>query len=174
MKKTYLAITTLACLVGCGAAPESTDTDNVGAVSDGEALTNSGTYAFGTAVHSGSCMDIAAASTADGAQVQEYACNGSTAQSFQTVALDSTYFKIVNSASGKCVDVAANGTANGTKVDQYTCNGTSAQAFKFVASGSNYSIVGKQSGKCVDVTAASSASPATRQLNPLFMTPLPK
>jgi hypothetical protein len=158
MKNTYLAISTLVCLVGCGAAPESTDTDNVGAVSDGEALTSNGTYTFGTAVHSGSCMDIAAASTADGAQVQEYACNGSAAQSFQAVALDSTYFKIVNAASGKCIDIAANGTANGTKVDQYACNGTSAQAFKFVASGTGYTIVGKQSGKCLDITSASSAN----------------
>lgn len=157
MKKTYLAMSTLACLFGCGAAPETSDT--VGAVStDGEALTSNGTYTFGTAVHSGSCMDIAAASTADGAQVQEYACNGSAAQQFQPVALDSSYFKIVNVASGKCIDIAANGTANGTKVDQYTCNGTSAQAFKLVASGTGYTIVGKQSGKCLDIASAGTAN----------------
>jgi chitinase len=159
MQKTYLAVSTLTFLVGCGAAPGGSASDEAN-VQDGqaEALTSSGTYTFGTLVHSGSCMDIAGASTADGAQIQEYACNGSAAQTFQTVALDSTYFKVVNPQSGKCVDIAANGTADGTKVDLYTCNGTSAQAFKFVANGSNYTIVGKQSGKCLDVTAASSAN----------------
>jgi hypothetical protein len=159
MKKTYLAISTLVFLVGCGAAPDGTDTSNVGVLSgDGEALTNNGTYTFGTAVQSGSCMDIAGASTADGAQIQEYSCNGTGTQSFQVVALDSTYFKIVNPASGKCIDIAANATANGTKVDLYDCNGTSAQAFKFVSSGTGYTIVGKQSGKCLDITSASSAN----------------
>jgi chitinase len=159
MQKTYLAVSMLVFLVGCGAAPSGSVSDD-GNVLDGqgEALTSSGTYTFGTLVHSGSCMDIAGASTADGAQIQEYACNGSAAQTFQTVALDSTYFRVVSPQSGKCLDVAANGTANGTKVDLYTCNGTSAQAFKFAASGSNYQIVGKQSGKCLDVTAASSAN----------------
>lgn len=158
MKKTYLAVSTLAFLVGCGAAPAGSEPGDVN-VADGqsEALTNNATYTLGTAVHSGSCMDIAAASTADGAQVQEYACNGTAAQSFQLVALDSTYYKIVNTASGKCIDIAANATANGTKVDQYACNGTTAQAFKFSPSGSGYTVVGKQSGKCLDVTAASSA-----------------
>ena len=156
MKQTYLAVSTLAFLVGCGAAPGTSGSDNVNVI-DGqdEALTSNGTYTFGTLVHSGSCMDITAAGTADGTQIQEYACNGTGAQTFQPVALDSTYFKIVNPTSGKCLDIAANATADGTKVDLYTCNGTTAQAFKFVASGSNYTIVGKASGKCLDVTAAS-------------------
>ena len=159
MKKTYLAVSTLTFLVGCGAAPDSSTSDDVSVLSgQGEALTSNGTYTFGTAVHSGSCMDIAAASTADGAQIQEYSCNGTGAQTFQPVALDATYFKIVNPESGKCVDIAANATADGTKVDLYTCNGTTAQAFKFVPSGSSYTIVGQQSGKCLDVTAASSAN----------------
>src|SRR5450432_1399402 len=96
MKK-YLAVSTLAFLVGCGAAPVASSSDDVAATgSQGEALTSSASYSFGTLVHSGSCMDIAAASTADGAQVQEYTCNGTGAQTFQPVALDSTYFKIVN------------------------------------------------------------------------------
>src|SRR6201996_9712237 len=159
MKKTYLAISTLVFLVGCGAAPESAESDNVNvADGQGEALTANSTYSFETAVNTASCMDVAGASTADGAQVQEYTCNGTGAQSFQAVALDSTYFKLVNSASGKCLDVAANATANGTKIDQYTCNGTTAQAFKFPASGTGYTIIGKQSGKCLDVTSASTAN----------------
>ncbi len=159
MKTQWLAVSTLAFLVGCGAAADNSGTDEASEQSgESEALTSNATYNFGTAVHAGSCMDIAAASTADGAQIQEYTCNGTSAQIFQTIALDATYFKLVNPVSGKCVDIAANATANGSKVDLYTCNGTSAQAFKFVASGSSFTIVGKQSGRCLDVTAASTAN----------------
>ncbi|MFK8907291.1 RICIN domain-containing protein [Streptomyces sp. YS-3] len=39
--------------------------------------------------NSGKCLDVPAASTADGARMQQYACNGSTAQSFQVDAADS-------------------------------------------------------------------------------------
>jgi len=159
MKKTNLALCTLIFAVGCSAAPEATEAESTDVTGvQGEALTVNTTYSFQTAVNTANCLDIAGASTADGAAVQEYTCNGTGAQTFRAVALDGTYFQIVNSASGKCLDVAANATANGTKIDLYTCNGTSAQAFKFVASGSGYTIVGKQSGKCVDVTGASAAN----------------
>jgi hypothetical protein len=109
-------------------------------------------------------MDIAAASTADGAQVQEYGCNGTGAQNFQLVALDSTYYKIVNTSSGKCIDISGNGTADSTKVDLWTCNGTTAQAFKFLPSGSRFNIVGQQSGKCLDIAAANPANGTKVQL----------
>jgi hypothetical protein len=113
MKKTYLAASTLAFLVGCGATPDGSTSEDVTQIDRQEALTSNGTYAFGTLVHSGSCMDIAAASTADGTQIQEYPCNGTAAQTFQPGALDSTYYKIVNPVSGKCLDMAANSAAKG-------------------------------------------------------------
>lgn len=41
-----------------------------------------GSYVF-TARHSAKCLDVAAASVADGARLQQYSCNGTTAQSFR-------------------------------------------------------------------------------------------
>lgn len=40
-------------------------------------------WATVTAGHSGKCVDAAAAGTADGTAVQQYTCNGSTAQQWQ-------------------------------------------------------------------------------------------
>ncbi|MGW3244708.1 RICIN domain-containing protein [Streptomyces sp. NPDC001070] len=45
-----------------------------------------GAYVF-TARHSGKGLDVAAASTADGALLQQYGCNGTGAQSFRQTAV---------------------------------------------------------------------------------------
>ncbi|WP_273543945.1 protein kinase domain-containing protein [Micromonospora fiedleri] len=66
------------------------------------------------------CLDVANASTADGAVIQLTACNGGAAQRF-TLNGDR---QLVNALSGKCLDVTDWGTENGTPVQQWTCNNT--------------------------------------------------
>ncbi|WP_433888067.1 ricin-type beta-trefoil lectin domain protein [Streptomyces sp. CA-111067] len=100
------------------------------------------------------CVDVAGASSANGAAVQLYDCNGTTAQSW-TVGSDGTL-----KALGKCMDVTAAGTANGTKVDLYDCNGTGSQVWQ--KSGST--LVNPQSGKCLDATGPSSANGTRLQI----------
>src|SRR4051812_37484382 len=60
--------------------------------------------------YGGKCVDIAAANSANGTQVQLYTCNGTAAQQW-TVGTDGTIRGL-----GKCLDVAAASSANGTKV----------------------------------------------------------
>ncbi|MYS23838.1 hypothetical protein GTW78_27775 [Streptomyces sp. SID4948] len=108
-------------------------------------------------IHSGyanKCVDIAGASSANGAAVQLYDCNGTTAQNW-TVGSNGTL-----QALGKCMDVTAAGTANGTKVDLYDCNGTGSQVWQ--KSGST--LVNPQSGKCLDATGPSSANGTRLQI----------
>ena len=62
----------------------------------------------------GKCVDIAAASSADGTAVQLYTCNGTNAQTW-TVGSDGTI-----KALGKCLDVTAASTANGAQIQLYT------------------------------------------------------
>jgi chitosanase len=97
----------------------------------------------------GKCVDIAAASSANGAHVQLYDCNGTGAQTWTVGNTDNSI-----KALGKCLDVAAAGTANGAKVQIYDCNGTNAQ--KWTAS--NGALVNTGSGKCLDATNNSSAN----------------
>jgi Ricin-type beta-trefoil lectin domain/Glycosyl hydrolases family 18 len=96
----------------------------------------------------GKCVDIAAASTANGAHVQLYDCNGTSAQNW-TVGDDGTV-----KALGKCMDVTAASTANGAKIQIYDCNGTNAQKWTV----SNGTLVNTGSGKCLDATDNSSAN----------------
>jgi hypothetical protein len=97
----------------------------------------------------GKCVDIAAASSANGTAVQLYDCNGTTAQSWTVGNADNSM-----QALGKCMDVAAASTANGAKVQLYDCNGTNAQ--KWTVSGK--ALVNTGSGKCLDATNQSSAN----------------
>ncbi|MFK0150452.1 RICIN domain-containing protein [Streptomyces sp. NPDC090493] len=103
----------------------------------------------------GKCVDVAAASSANGTAVQMYDCNGTTAQQW-TVGSDSTVRSL-----GKCMDLTAAGTANGTKVQLYDCNGTGAQVWQ---PGSGDTLVNPTSGKCLDVTDKSTANGARLQI----------
>ncbi|WP_393100637.1 RICIN domain-containing protein [Streptomyces sp. LN325] len=103
----------------------------------------------------GKCVDVAAASSANGTAVQLYDCNGTTAQQW-TVGSDNTVRSL-----GKCMDLTAAGTANGTKVQLYDCNGTGAQVWQ---RGSGDTLVNPVSGKCLDVTDKSTANGARLQI----------
>jgi hypothetical protein len=96
----------------------------------------------------GKCVDIAAASSANGAHVQLYDCNGTGAQNW-TIGDDNTI-----KGNGRCLDVTAASTANGAKIQIYDCNGTAAQ--KWTAA--NGTLVNSGSGKCLDATGNSSAN----------------
>ena len=102
--------------------------------------------------YGGKCVDVAAANSADGTQVQLYDCNGTVAQQWTTSGS-------ALQALGKCMDVAAANSANGTKVQIYTCNGTIAQQWTIGADGTIRAL-----GKCLDATGPSSANGTPLQI----------
>ncbi|MGV9370542.1 glycosyl hydrolase family 18 protein [Micromonospora tulbaghiae] len=103
----------------------------------------------------GACVDVAAASTANGTAIQLYGCNGTAAQSWN-VAGDGTL-----RALGKCLDVTSAGTANGTKIQLWDCNGTGAQVWQ---AQSNGTLRNPASGRCLDATGNSSANGTRLQI----------
>ncbi len=103
----------------------------------------------------GKCVDVAAASSANGTAVQLYDCNGTTAQQW-TVGSDQTI-----QALGKCMDLTSAGTANGTQVQLWDCNGTGAQKWQ---AGSGSTLVNPASGRCLDATGPSSANGTRLQI----------
>ena len=105
----------------------------------------------------GKCLDIAAASTANGGNVQVYSCNGTNAQTFTLSDLTGYKMELRALNSGKCVDVAAAGTADGTNVQQYDCNATNAQVWTMKVitwSPLEVEFVAAHSNKCLDVAAS--------------------
>ncbi|MCP2324567.1 glucosylceramidase [Hamadaea flava] len=105
--------------------------------------------------YGGKCVDVAAANSANGTQVQLYACNGTSAQQW-TVGTDGTI-----RALGKCLDVSGGGTANGTKVQIWDCNGSAAQQWTYSAAND---LVNPQANKCLDATGPSSADGTPLQI----------
>jgi beta-glucosidase len=103
----------------------------------------------------GKCVDVAAASTANGTAIQLFDCNGTNAQQW-TIATDGSI-----QALGKCLDVTAAGTANGAVTQLFDCNGTGAQQWAPQANGS---LVNPASGRCLDATGPSSANGTRLQI----------
>jgi chitosanase len=76
----------------------------------------------------GKCMDVSGASTANGAKVQLYDCNGTNAQKWTA-----TGGQLVNTGSGKCLDATGNSSANGTQLQIWTCSGAANQKWNVPA-----------------------------------------
>ena len=132
---------------GCGAAPTE-------GVAESQPIAVGSIFNFGAIAHPGSCMDVAGGATGDGAQIQEWNCNGTGAQSFRLDDAGNGALTIVNTAANKCVDVQARGTANGTKIQLWDCNQTPAQTFVTRDAGNGFVFfVNTNSNKCLDVQA---------------------
>lgn len=103
----------------------------------------------------GKCVDVAAASSANGTPVQLYDCNGSAAQKW-TVGSDGTI-----RALGKCLDVKDNSTADGAQLQLWDCTGGPNQ--RWAVSGAR-DIVNIQANKCMDVTGNNPANSTRLQI----------
>jgi pectin methylesterase-like acyl-CoA thioesterase len=111
---------------------------------------------------SGKCIDVPAASTSNGALLQQWGCSAGAAwQQFTLVAVGARY-QIVNVNSGKCIDVPGFSTASGVQLQQYGCvSGQTNQLWTLSASGSGtYQIINAGSGLCISDQGASTASGA--------------
>ncbi|MDI1464708.1 glycosyl hydrolase family 18 protein [Catellatospora sp. KI3] len=105
----------------------------------------------------GKCVDVAAASSANGTAVQLYTCNGTTAQTW-TVGTDGTI-----RALGKCLDVTGGATADGTKIQIWDCTASNANQ-QWTYNSSTQRLTNPKSGKCLDATGQSSADGTRLQI----------
>ena len=124
---------------------------------------NAATYYRITNRNSGRVMDAVGASTANNAEIKQYAWNGGGNQKWEFQDAGSGYFRIVNQNSGKCLDVASSSTADGANIIQYTCGSGTNQQWQWSATGSYDTLVARHSGKCLDVVNANTADGADIQ-----------
>ncbi|HEX6277035.1 MAG TPA: PQQ-dependent sugar dehydrogenase [Polyangiaceae bacterium] len=73
------------------------------------------------------CADVNGRSTASGADIIQWSCNGQTNQQFSFVHLGSGIYEIRAIHSNLCMGVVGNSSANGADVVQLTCNSQSGQ-----------------------------------------------
>ncbi|GAB2998630.1 ricin-type beta-trefoil lectin domain protein [Amycolatopsis acidiphila] len=103
----------------------------------------------------GKCVDVAGGSSANGAAVQLYDCNGTVAQQW-TRAADGTL-----RALGKCLDVTNHSTADGAQLQLWDCGGTANQQWAVTAA---RDVLNPAANKCLDATGQSSANGTRLQL----------
>ena len=110
--------------------------------------------------NSGQVLDVAGASIANGALIDQWPSNGGANQLWRFVAVNGGY-KLVNVNSSKVLEDPAGSTTNGTRLDQASDSSSSNQWWNVVSQGSGYySLVDQKSGQYVDVTGASTANGA--------------
>lgn len=91
-----------------------------------------GEYIILSSLSSGMVLDVADGSSADGANVQLYTYNGSSAQKWVVSLDEDGIATIVNSGSGKALDVQYGSVVPGSNIWQYTPNGSPAQKWRLV------------------------------------------
>ena len=100
-----------------------------------------GVYKIGNAQNSNYVLDIASGSKNNGANVQLYLSNGTTAQSFKVTHDKNGYVTFTNVNSGRALDVSGGKVANYSNIQQYNSNGTKSQKWIVKKSGSGYTII---------------------------------
>lgn len=114
-----------------------------------------GTYSI-KAKHSGKCLDVTGASTADGAALIQWTCHLANNQRWILTSLGDGYYEVQSKHSGKCMNVTDASTANGARLQQLACSrGNQQQWFIEAQSDGNYSMTARHSGKVADVLGVS-------------------
>ena len=129
-------------------------------------LLENGIYEIETNINANKVIDISAASTEKGANVQIWdKCNGGQ-QRFELTYLNDGYYMIKNVNSGKVLDVKGAGKTNGTNVWQWESNSTDAQKWKIQKNeDGTYTLVSKCNGLYLCVTQSKNANGANIEVN---------
>jgi beta-N-acetylglucosaminidase len=152
---------------------DSPESEGVEVLSDSEfellaAAISEGLYTFSSALAADKVIDIVGGNAANGARVQLWQNNTTSAQRFRITANSDKTFTITNVNSGKVLDVRNAEANNGAVVWQYTPNGTDAQKWVLTPAtdgSSIYKISSKLNGKyCLDARGALSANGTVIQL----------
>ena len=110
-----------------------------------------GQYAL-IAKHSNMALDVAGASSADGANVLQWDYRGGRNQHFNVERLGNGYYTIHAVHSGKSLDVFEFSTQPGGEIRQWSATGNYNQQWQIRASGSGYyTVVSRHSGMALDV-----------------------
>ncbi|MCX5051309.1 MULTISPECIES: alpha-L-fucosidase [unclassified Streptomyces] len=109
---------------------------------------------------SGKVLDVANASTADGATLIQWPSTGGTNQQWKLLPNSDGSYRLANVRSGKLLD-SPGSSAQGAVLDQWADNGGDNQWWKLVSATSGYyRLVNVRTGWCADVKDASTADGA--------------
>ncbi|MET9632824.1 ThuA domain-containing protein [Lentzea sp. NPDC006480] len=104
----------------------------------------------------GKCVDARSAGTANGTVIQQYSCNGTTAQNFRAVATSDGYSRVeYRNDTTKVLDVSDVSTLDGAGIHLWTYGGGNNQQWRVTTGADGYStLTARHSGKCLSAPAS--------------------
>ncbi len=120
---------------------------------------STGTYEI-TNANSGQLLEVANASTEDGANVQQWPANGHSTQQWYVEEVTNGEYRLVNENSGQLLEVATASTEDGANVRQYSDTGCACQRWYINDEGGVYTLEAVHSNKLADVDGASTSNGA--------------
>lgn len=126
-----------------------------------------GIYEFRSGLDGNMCLDVAAGSSLNNANIQLYTANGSDAQRFAIIGSGYGLYKVVNVNSMRALHLKGNGTASGTNVLQYKSLSSGAQKWriKWNSSSGGYQVQSNGKTLCLDVAGGKAVNGANVQAN---------
>jgi hypothetical protein len=98
------ALVIAATQLGCSASPD-TELDGESIGTTRQAITHGTTYTIKVPlITNGGCVDVNGNSSADGANVQEWSCNGSSAQNFVATDHGGGWFSLKHQGTNGCLN----------------------------------------------------------------------
>ena len=110
-----------------------------------------GTYTIESMTSSEQVLDVSASSENDGANIQTYTSNNTSAQRFEIRYQGDGYYQILAEHSGKSLDVSGAVKSAGANVWQYTWNGSDAQLWRIMDAGDGTYFVMSKLGTVLDI-----------------------
>jgi hypothetical protein len=114
--------------------------------------------------NSGRCLEVENSSRSNGAQVQQWDCNGQAGSRWYTRDAGGGYSYIVNMNSGKCLEVENSSRSNGARAQQWDCNGQAGTKWKVTyAKMFGATLITSISGKSLEIENSSRSNGARAQ-----------
>jgi rhamnogalacturonan endolyase len=111
--------------------------------------------------NSGKALDVEESSTANGANIIQWADTGGINQQWRIISLGGGYYTLTAQHSGQVLDVNGRSTADGADVIQWPSTGATNQQWLIEnMGGGNYRLTARHSGKCLTVLNGSTADGA--------------
>ena len=88
--------------------------------------------------HSGKCLDVAQASTSNGAQLIQYHYTGGANQRWRITQVTPGQYRFLNVKSGKVLDINGGWSGDGAQLIQYPYSGSPNQMWSFTPTGDGF------------------------------------
>jgi triacylglycerol esterase/lipase EstA (alpha/beta hydrolase family) len=122
-----------------------------------------GVYTIKPTTSTSKCIDVPNNSVSPGQGLQQYDCNGGSAQSFKIVHQANGYYKISHTNGGLDLSVRDFSESDSARIEQGEEYSSDNRLFRFEPYGAGYLIRPKSSYKCFDIAGNSTANGAALQ-----------